>query len=109
MPLLLRALECVAAAPDSELKPRRSLSLSLDPLPCSAIGQNMFSSGTPVPVGCTSGALLALLVLVAIVSHVLLGGPGAPKQRRVAAAGAPVCPYGGVVSAVVGRVTPGGI
>ena len=87
---MLRALECVPEAHASEPNDRRSLSLSFDPLPCSAIGPNLFCSGTPVPVGIASGALLALLVLVAIVSHVLRAGPGAPKLIRVGTAGAGV-------------------
>jgi len=61
-------------APDSEPKLRRSLSMSLVPLPCSAIGSYLFVSGMPVPVAGASGALLALLALVPMVSHVVLGG-----------------------------------
>jgi hypothetical protein len=90
LPLLMRALECVPEAPNSEPKDNRSLSLSFEPLPCSAIGPNLFCSGTPVPVGIASGALLALLVLVAIVSHVLRAGHYAPKLIRVGTVGAGV-------------------
>jgi len=107
LPMLLRALECVHEAPDSEPNDRRSLSLLFDPLPCSAIGPNLLLRGTPVPVGSASGALFALFP-VTMVSHVLRGGHGAPKLRRVAIAGAVACPCGGVVAATVGDVSPGG-
>ncbi len=46
------------------------------------------------------------LFLVAMVSHVLRGGYGAPKLRRVAPDGAVVGPSGGVIAATVGAVPP---
>ena len=80
---MLRALECVLDAPDNEAKLRRSLSLSLVPLPCSAIGSYLFMSGMPVHVAGATGALLAMLPLVPMVSHVVLGGSGFANENRV--------------------------
>ena len=81
LPLLLRALEWVPKAPNSEPKLRRSLSLSLVPLPCYARGSNLFVCCVPAPVTGATGALLAMLPLEAIVSHVVRGGPD--LQMRV--------------------------
>jgi len=83
LPLLLRALECVLDAPDNEPKLRRSLSLSLIPLPCSAIGSYLIVSGIPVRVTGATGALLAMLALVPMVFHAVLDGNGFANDRRV--------------------------
>ncbi len=79
--------------------------MSFEPLPCSAIGPNLLCSGTPVPLGTASGALFALF-LVAIGTHVLRDGPGAPKLMRVATVGDGVFPCGGIAAATIGVVPP---
>ena len=81
--LLLRAMECVLDIPNNEPKLRRSLSRSLVPLPCSAIGSYLFVSGMPVPMAGATCALLAVLALVPLVSHVVLGGSGFANDSRV--------------------------
>ena len=68
------ALECVLDALDNEPKLSRSLSVSLVPLPFSARGSNLFMCCVPAPVTGAIGAMLAMLPLVAIVSHVVRGG-----------------------------------
>ena len=83
MPLLFLVLECVPDAPDSEPKLSYSLSLSLVPLPYSSRGSNLFMCWVPAPVTGATGALLALLPLVAIVSHVVRRGSGAANESRV--------------------------
>ena len=83
--MLLRALECVPDVLDNEPKLRRSLSLSLVPLSCSAIGSYLFVSGIPIPVAGATGALLNQMALVPMVSHVVLGGSGLANDRRVGA------------------------
>ena len=70
------ALECVHDAPDSEPKLGRSLSLSLVPLTCSARGSNLFLCCVSAHVTGATGALLATLPFVAIIPHVVRGGPG---------------------------------
>ena len=83
LPLLLRALEYDPDALDNEPKLSRSLSLSLDPLPCFAIGSYLFLSGISAPLAGASGALLALLARKPLVSHVVLDGSGVANERRV--------------------------
>ena len=85
MPLLFLALECAPDAPDNEPELSRSLSLSLVPLPCSARSLNLFMCCVPAPVTGATGALLALLLLVANVSYVVLGAPGSANERRMGA------------------------
>jgi len=80
---LFLALECVSDASDSEPKLSRSLSLSLVPLPCSARGSNLFMCCMPAPVTGATGALLAMLPLVAIVSYVVPGGGPGLQMRDV--------------------------
>jgi uncharacterized membrane protein YbhN (UPF0104 family) len=81
--LLFLALECVPDAHDNEPKLRRSLSLSCVPLLCSAIGSYLFMSGMPAHVTGATGAMLAMVLLVAMVSHVVLGGSGFANESRV--------------------------
>ncbi len=59
------------------------MSLSLLPLPCSAIGSYMFLRGIPIHVADATGALLAMLALVPMVSHTVMGGTGFANDRRV--------------------------
>ena len=81
--LMFPALECVPDALDNEPKLRRSLSLSLVPLPCSAIGSYLFMSWILALVAGAAGAMLPLLPLVPMVSHVVLGGPGFANESQV--------------------------
>jgi len=83
LPLRLRGLECDHDAPNSEPKLSRSLSMSLDPLPCTAIGSHLFLSGISAPLAGATSAPLALLALVPIVPHEVLGGSGFANERRV--------------------------
>ena len=83
LPLLLRALECDPDALDNEPKLSRSMSLSLVPLPCSANGSYMFLSCISAPLAGAFGAMLALLALVPMVSHVVRGDSGFANERRV--------------------------
>ena len=85
MPLIFLAMECVPDALDSEPKLSRSLSLSLVPQSCSAIGSCLFMSCMPAPMTGATGALLAVLPLVPMVSHVVLGGSGFANESRVGA------------------------
>ena len=82
LPMLLRVLEYHDAL-SNEPKLGPSPSLSLDPLPCSAIGSYLFLSGISTPLAGASGAVLTLLALVPMVSHVVLGGSGAPNEMWV--------------------------
>ena len=83
MTLLFLALECVPDAFDNEPKLRRSLSLSLVPLPYYAIGSYLFMSWMHAHVTGATGALLALMPFVPMVSHVILGGSGFANVSRV--------------------------
>ena len=81
--LMLRALEYDSDALDNEPKLTRSLSLSLDSLLRSVIGLYLFLSGISAPLAGATGAMLALLALVLMASHVVMGGSKIANERRV--------------------------